>query len=192
LALFLPKYNAVFIHIFKTAGTSVRLALQIQDKSFEEIGRGHADYKELSNLLDLNDKKVFSVVRNPYEWIFSLYQYAAFHQSHPFHPYCIYNNFDSFVLWYIKNMSTLSEQVNGKLQTQTEYLSDDTAIKVKYIFKMENLQEEINNSKIFSNKIVLGKHNLTPYKTISFSKLVTEAINERFKQDFINFKYLMQ
>lgn len=191
MALYLPKYNVVFIHIFKTAGTSIRLALQEQDESFQEIGRGHADYKELSLLLDLNDKKVFSVVRNPYDWMFSIFQYALFHSLHPFHSYCIKNNFDNFVHWYIENMSILSEKVNGKLQSQTEYLSDEKGIQVKYIFKMENLQEEINNSGIFNNKIKLGKHNLTPYTKSEISKSAKEAINARFKEDFLNFNYKM-
>lgn len=193
MALYIPKFEAVFIHIYKTAGTSLRLALHEIDENCEEIGIGHADYKEVSELIDLSDKKVFSVVRNPYDWVYSLYQYGLHYESHPFHKICLRNSFESFLVWYFENMYKYSLQsgINGKLQTQTDYLSDGDVIQVKHIFKMENLEQELNNSGIFENNIVLGRHNCTPYNKPDLSKTAIDMINNKYKNDFINFKYEM-
>jgi hypothetical protein len=195
MALYLPKYNVVFIHIYKTGGTSLRTALRNIDRGYSEIGKGHSDYNEIAEYLE--GKRVFSVVRNPYSWIYSLYQYALYYQSHTFHTYCLTHSFEKFVVWYFDNIDLLNTtQINGRLQTQTDYLSQNGEIKVPHILKMENLEEEVNQ--LFWNeyghigKIDLPLENATPYEAFPYPKNETiEIINEKYKKDFLNFNYQM-
>ena len=197
MALFLPRFNLVFIHIYKTAGTATRLALMKEDRGYSEIGGSHADYKEVSENLDLFKKSTFSIVRNPYEWIYSVYQYAKNYDSHPFHKYCNSHNFSNFVDWYFDNKKELEKSVNGKLQSQTEYLSDENGIKVNYVLKMENLQTDLNSmfDVLRYRNIILGNDNTTPYIKGTWSKEADKdainRINLEYKNDFKNFNYNM-
>ena len=195
MALYLPNYNLVFIHIYKTAGTSLRTTLMKLDKDYQEFGIGHADYLDIAHLVE--GKTLFSVVRNPYDWIYSLYQYAKTYNSHPFHSFCITHTFDQFVVWHFENIDVLNHSgINGKLQTQTEYLSFDGRIMVPYIMKMENLEVSLNRffRDVFKSRgiIRLDTLNSTPYERLNpktLSKSTIDLINEKYHNDFINFNY---
>ena len=195
MALYLPRYNSVFIHIYKTAGTSIRTYLMKLDKSYSEIGGGHSDYSEIQN--EVQDKILFSVVRNPYDWIYSLYQYGKTYNSHPLYSFCVTHTFDQFVMWYFDNIEILNTSgVNGKLQTQSEYLSIDGILKVENILKIENLETELNKlfRDVFRQNLLirLDTLNSTPYTKIRPQNIKTETINiinEKYHNDFINFNY---
>lgn len=196
MALYLPRYNSVFIHIYKTAGTSIRTYLMKLDKNYSEIGSsGHSDYSEIQN--EVEDKILFSVVRNPYDWIYSLYQYGKNYNTHPFYSFCVTHTFDQFVKWYFDNIEILNTSgVNGKLQTQTEYLSIDGILKVENILKMENLETDLNKlfRDVFRQNLLirLDTLNSTPYPKITPQSIKTETINiinEKYHNDFINFNY---
>jgi len=196
MALFLPRFNLVFIHIYKNAGTAIRTALQQEDRGYKEIGRGHADYKEVAELLDLYKKSTFSVVRNPYDWVYSVYQYAKTYESHPFHSYCLENNFSQFVNWYFDNKEEFEKLVNGKLQCQTDYVTgEDGLIKVDFILKIENLQQEFNNmfDVLRYRHVNLGNENTT--KKGEWKEGITpdaiNRINYEYMKDFRNFNYKM-
>jgi hypothetical protein len=193
MALYSPKLNLVFLHIYKTAGTSLRDALIRIDNDCKEMAYGHADYSDL--IEHLRDEKIFSVVRNPYDWIYSLYQYGRAYNTHPFYAYCATHSFDDFIKWYFKNIDILNTTtINGKLQTQTEYVSFNGKISVDYILKMENLENdfiELLNS-LRQKGFRLNHLNATAYKHIDYSELSRETIdiiNEKYHQDFINFNY---
>jgi|LakMenE18May11ns_1017448.scaffolds.fasta_scaffold9953621_2 hypothetical protein len=197
MALCLPKYNAVFLHIYKTAGTTLRTELSLIDRDSYEIGGGHSDYSEIEE--QVSDKIVFSVVRNPYDWIYSLYQYSYNYNTHPFHAFSITNSFDQFVNWHFENIEILNQTgINGKLQTQTEYLSVRDELKVKHILKMENLEVELNQ---FFRDVLrhggiirLKTLNATPYTKVNpktFSKQTINLINKNYEKDFRNFNYQM-
>jgi len=196
MALYLPKYNLLFLHIYKTAGTSIRTALTKIDNSYRELGTsGHSDYSEIEHLID--SKIVFSVVRNPYSWIHSLYQYSKHYNSHPFYSYCITHSFDQFVEWLFSNIEILNTTgINGKLQTQTEYLSSGGIIKVSHILKMENLEIEINDlfRNVLKNNVVIRLDNInsTPYPKVepdTFNRNTINLINKIYNDDFVNFNY---
>lgn len=195
MALYLPKYNSVFIHIYKTAGTTLRIVLNKIDKNYSEIGGGHSDYSEIQK--DIQDKVVFSVVRNPYTWIYSLYQYGKSYISHPFYVYCATHNFDEFVVWHFNNIEILNQSgINGKLQTQTEYLSINGSLMVSHILKMENLEVELNqlfrNTFRHNSLIRLPNENSTPYQPLDYTSIkkeTIELINQKYEADFQNFNY---
>lgn len=198
MALYLPKYNLLFIHIYKTAGTSTRLAFHKVDPGYSEIGGLHCDIEEVKDQVE--GKNLMSIVRNPYSWVYSLYRYSMEHFTHPFHSFCVTHSFDQFVVWYIENMKLLTEttNVNGKLQSQTEYLTLNGEVKVETILKMENLEVELNQffKDFFRHPrhIALDYRNVTPYEKVSpetFSRETLDLINKRFADDFKNFNYTM-
>lgn len=197
MALYIPKLNLVFIHIYKTAGTSLRNAFLRLDRDCVEIGYGHASYYEIAEKLE--NKMVFTVVRNPYDWVYSLYQYGKNYNSHPFHTYCITHSFDQFVKWFITNENTLDAlnqtgQLNGRLQTQTDYLSFNGKIVVSNIMKMESLEYDINIflKQIGHRGIRLETLNATPYVKPNYTQFDRDSIdliNKRYQPDFVNFNY---
>jgi hypothetical protein len=196
MALLLPRFNLVFIHIYKTAGTAIRTALMNEDRGYIEVGDGHSDYKDIFDKVDLFRRATFSVVRNPYEWIYSIYKYAYYHESHPFHSFCNSHNFSEFVQWFFDNKQELEKNLNGKIKSQTDYLSDETGIKVNHILKMENLQTEFNLmfDVLRYRHISLGNENTTPYKKDWIKELNNEALNRinyELRNDFKNFNYKM-
>ena len=197
MALYIPKLNLVFIHIYKTAGTSLRSAFTRIDRDCVEIGYGHASYYEIVEKLE--NRIVFSIVRNPYDWIYSLYQYGKNYSSHPFHVYCITHSFDQFVKWFIANeniLDTLNQtgQLNGRLQTQTDYLSLNGKLMVPNVMKMESLEYDINTflKSIGYKGIRLDTLNSTQYeKPKDFNRESIDLINKRYQSDFVNFNYVM-
>lgn len=197
MALYIPKLNLVFIHIYKTAGTSLRSAFTRIDRDCVEIGYGHASYYEIVEKLE--NRIVFSIVRNPYDWIYSLYQYGKKYSSHPFHVYCITHSFDQFVKWFIANeniLDTLNQtgQLNGRLQTQTDYLSFNGKLMVSNVMKMESLEYDINSflKRIGYEGIRLETLNSTQYeKPNDFNRESIDLINKRYQSDFVNFNYVM-
>lgn len=190
MALYLPKFNAVFIHIYKTGGTSVRTAMQKHDADYKEIGIGHSDYREVSELLDLSDKIVFSVVRNPYTWVYSLYEYAKMDINHPFHSFVLKFGFDDFVKWMIGCKEVFEQQLNGKIQSQTEYLSDSNGKINVHVLKMESLQQDFDkfvSEVLKKRKIQLPFLNMGRYKFPEIKEPTKELIRQEYQLDFVNF-----
>jgi len=66
---------------------------------------------------------------------------------------------------------------------------------VPNIFKMENLEVELNQYfKDFfrlTSPIRLGYYNKTDYEKVELSRAAKDIINERYKDDFLNFNYTM-
>ena len=199
MALYVPSLNLTFIHIYKTAGTAIRTALMRADRNCAEIGYGHASYYEIVDQLE--GKKIFSVVRNPYDWVYSLYQYGKHHSSHPFYCFCITHSFDEFVNWYLKNervLDTLNDKglLNGRLQTQTDYLSFKGDLRVNNVMKMESLEHDLNVFllEMGFRGMRLETLNTTPYEKPNhhdFKRETIELINMRYQSDFTNFNYTM-
>ncbi len=102
-----------------------------------------------------------------------------------------------FVHWFFDNKEELQKYVNGKLQSQTEYLSDENGIKVNYVLKMENLQTDFNTmfDVLRYSHIIIGNENTTPYIKGTWSKeadkYAINKINQEYRNDFQNFNYKM-
>ncbi|MAY36267.1 MAG: sulfotransferase [Spongiibacteraceae bacterium] len=141
----------VFIHIYKTAGTSVRSALrEYADITHDRITlrrilyvariapppSEHAKACEIRKMLgeDLfNSYYKFAFVRNPWDWQVSMYHYV---RSHPLHPLYFQvrklKDFGDYTLW-------LKDREND---TQSSFLTD---INGEFIVEKIGRFEEINN-----------------------------------------------
>ena len=75
----------VFFHIYKTGGNSVRHAISNSNllKEVREIGGVHCVFSDVVDLLP--PAKSFSIVRHPYDWVYSHFQYVRDISSHGLH-----------------------------------------------------------------------------------------------------------
>ena len=208
MAFISHKSRLLFIHIFKTGGMSVRALMnELDELSFNVLG-GHSDILETITFLEQDlsfnvclDYHRFSVVRNPYSWLYSIYKFSISIESHPFHQKCTSIEFDEFVNWYIDNEEflNLKKDLNGKLQTQTDYIFINGVKYVDTILKHENLYSDMNTMLKYlhilnDEKLVMPKINQTIYdKELNcvniLNRKTLNKINEKYEQDFINFKY---
>ena len=202
------KHKLLFVHIYKTAGMSVRELMKNLDESSINVLSGHSDILETLTFLQENalfniclNYHRFSVVRNPYTWLYSIYKFAISIERHPFHQKCTSIEFDEFVNWYIDNEEflNLKKDLNGKLQTQTDYIFINGVKYVDTILKHENLYSDMNTMLKYlhilnDEKLVMPKINQTIYdKELNcvniLNRKTLNKINEKYEQDFINFKY---
>jgi hypothetical protein len=198
----------VFIHIYKTAGMSVREFIKSIDEESVDICQGHSDI--LETMIEFENKEElhkclqyhkFSVVRNPYNWLFSIYNYSKTHKSHPFYSVLENSNFNFFCLWYISKENEFNKDpnLNGKIQRQTDYLYVNGECWVENILHQETLEEDLRKMLnylhiLYNENIQLPKNNVGDYdKEIVFEDYLDretiDIINEKFHEDFINFNY---
>ena len=199
MALVSDKYKFIFFHIYKTAGMSIRHSIFHIDEDAYEIVRGHADVQEVFDREDdYSDYKKFSVVRNPYTWLYSIYKFSQNLTNHPFHIISKLWEFDYFVNWLMdyRDFVNDSKVLNGKLQTQTEYISLDNKIVIDYIIKYESLDDDYMDVMDKLNVpyyTILPKENIGTYETPDFTETLSretlDKINTYYNNDFTNFNY---
>ena len=191
------EQKKIFIHIPKTAGTSIGTLFDenYEQKSIILDQFKHNTFIEYENLLqnNLNKYAIFSVVRNPYDRIFSYFKYHLERDA----------KFSNLKVEIAKESNTLSQfnlyldlTLNNKVlgykgkpylvsKTQTSFLlNNNNRIDSRItILKYENLNEEIPNLP----KINVSKNNII--KKDIYNKQNLEIIKKHFLEDFINFDY---
>lgn len=207
MALYSHKYKLLYIHIYKTGGMSVRNAMMNIDNDCIHLIKGHADIRELFEYFKANDLMPlydsiykFSVVRNPYTWVYSIYQFGKTIDSHPFHSYCASHSFEEFIEWYIActPFFNASPELNGKIQTQSDYICIDNKPQIHSILKYESLADDfaemMRNTQIpFTGQFPII--NVTKYDKpdmgyyANLSRSVLDMFNDYYHDDFVNFKY---
>ena len=140
------KYDLVFIHIPKNAGTSMSVNLYGFDIGHSKV----SDYKKILSQKNFNKLKFFSIYRDPVERVISIYNYLSKRPGikdveHQFH--CIYKSKD------------INEFVNKYLTTEyiTNYFFQS---QYKYIEGAENLIMLDINKLPDSFKEISKKYNL--------------------------------
>jgi hypothetical protein len=191
------KEKVIFIHIPKTAGTSIGTLFDTnyQKKCFSLDHFKHNTFIEYSNLLKnkINNYTIFSFIRNPYDRILS---YFKFHlerdaklsklKNEIVKENNISNQF-SLYLDLTLNNKILSYKNEPYLvsRTQTCFLINDNNTidpKIK-IFKYENLDKQLPNLP----KLNISKSNLL--KKDIYNKDNIQIIKKYFLEDFVNFNY---
>ena len=168
----------IFIHLYKTGGTSVRRCLERYDAGYKphhwvkskltpkpvfnsKIAHKHATAKAIRETVgaDVFDRYFsFCFVRNPWAWQVSLYHYVLKNQSHDqYDLFKSFQGFDEYLAW----------RCDGNVQFQKDYLVDNQNKQiVKFIGRMETVNQDFET---ICEQLGLGPHAL-PHLNSSDSK----------------------
>jgi hypothetical protein len=204
------QYNFIFVHIPKTAGQSVTKALapfatgRWQGKvnnllsskitiSRSFLNRWHIYHPHITaeELIDILGEKKFSsyfsfaIVRNPWEWQVSLYNYSLKNPKHKSHQLMkSLGSFEEYVTF-------LFNRKNSFLQKPFVFDNKGKQL-VKYIGRYETLQEDFNLiCSRLGISVQLPKLNI--YQTKDYKKYYNqekfELIHQKFLPDIETFGY---
>ena len=187
---YFDQTKTIFVHIPKTAGTSISQAL------YKEQPKHHPlkIYKNLDSERFENYFK-FAFVRSPYDRLYSTYRYAR-KISHPVYrgplsDIAKYDSFEQFVFEWCDRQK-ISEHYF--LKAQVDYLSlGGDSIDVDFVGKFENLQEDFNRlCKLIGIDATLPVSNVSTSDSERKSAYTTEMknkISDIYKLDFELFDY---
>lgn len=198
------KIPLLFIHIPKTAGTSVREWMYNFYGMNKIIGFKHApiSYPHLKDLKITS----FAIIRNPFERAVSLYQEFGDIAANNFGKdlFGVDNltvenwnkGFDYFVQNFFNSIVVQENISISPAFTQHSYISINNKIKVDHILKFETLDRDFKNiQSIVGNYENLGKHqvgkfiHLKNYKDL-YTNSSKQLIEEIYKEDLEKFNYV--
>ncbi|WP_031482100.1 sulfotransferase family 2 domain-containing protein [Maridesulfovibrio frigidus] len=192
----------LYIKMPKTGGTSTaNIFDQISNRVEKELP--NRVYKDVANCVDasspfFDEYKKFTVVRNPYLRLASLYAHLirseeSFHVAHVFRKKLKSFDFATFC----KFVATCPDEFSEiHFKSQTSYLStSEGLIKDLYLVRLENYENEMKV--LFAD---VGEEIDVPHKNRSrpkkgnylsdyYTPELIKIVNERYEEDFINFGY---
>ena len=175
------EHKLIFVHIPRTGGTSVRFALREAGIEFEVVGLEHGN---LGRHHAFAGYYSFSIVRNPYEWLLSLYSLISQAKDHPFHAMVKRNDFAWFVKWYIATCQVV------KYRRQVDFIGDRNGLIVADWFKLEEIDDLRYTLRRRLKRNIKIKHLHSAQRLCEISEV--KRINEFFQEDFETFGYEME
>ena len=177
--------KTIFIHIPKTAGTSLVNAI------YNINPEGHKSVLFLKEIFedDLSSFFKFCFVRNPYDRLFSSYMFLKkggvnIHDINAYNKYlCCYKDFEDFVL------NGISEELTREIihfTPQTYFICDNTgSIIVDFIGRFESLEKDVEKlSEMLDIEINLPHLNINEKDCYIYTDEMKIKVNEVYKQDF--------
>lgn len=198
----------VFVHIYKTGGTTLRSMLKEQTQDMKVVIDEHGTMVDLINDgFDFTGYKSFAVVRNPYDWLVSLYSYIRMPIGHPDYETAIKQTFSEFLLWLV-NVGMKRERGCGLplYRRQIDFISDRKGHPfVDNWYRFEDLFKSGKRGTKLVNK-VLVKHGLEAQKEVpklmvskrpkgfigQYTPNDIRLVNVHFDSDFYFFDYDMR
>lgn len=202
MALISDKHKFCFTHIIKTGGTTITLLLKEQVDDLIFTNPLHSSIKnDLINYPKIKDYFKFSYVRNPYDWLVSLYSYILMFPDHPDYKNIVNLTFYEFIQW-LNDVGLKREENTSQpcYRTQTDLLFNKNKLAVDTFYKFESLCNDNNTSSVISlfynlnleipKSIPLTNKSHRPVNWDSNYDLKTyRLVNKIFMCDFKNFKY---
>lgn len=181
--------NKFFIHIPKTAGTSIKTAVPEAIPQRTNKYKGHEPLFYLEQNNDLSNQYIFCVVRNPYDRALSYYKHFNrvnnFNYSFKEFLYIVMSKGSLLMTEYLHHNS------HSSLMWQTPMIFFDQSFYIKSfknnkvnIFKLE----QISILEDFL-KIKLPVENKSPIINIEYDSETRELVKHIYKDDFVNFNY---
>jgi hypothetical protein len=195
------KNKLFFIHIPKTAGSSIETVLGMKEDScfystdrFKDVFKTspqHLTYTQIASIFNTRMFDFFTVVRNPYDRLVSEYKYILSGKNIYWEPYKI-QDFDLFVET-VFNLpaSCIFDLFDNHFASQSSYLTEAEA-NIK-IFKYENL-EKLRlwlSSKTGSDvKLPHEKNSKKMHYSFYYKyKRTIDMVSELYSEDLKNFNY---
>ena len=196
MALINPHFKTLFVHVYKTGGTSIRKYI-----GGYEVSDSHATARVVKyNILSYTQENIwesyfkFAVVRNPYDLLISLHYHLLNQPGHLFSKYATdnINDFIDLLPFLFKNSN-----FNGYMffAPQYEWVSDDNGVIIDKVYKfscMDSLYTDLDritggNSRPFLN-ISKNRDRNIPFNDI-YSTDSINIINELYSVDFMKFGF---
>jgi chondroitin 4-sulfotransferase 11 len=190
-----PKYKCCFIHIPKSAGTSMRNVLKTNDQKFKVMA-GHPTFSEIQSKHNLSNYFKFAFTRNPWDRLVSTFFYLKENNKNEkllnearekISDY----SFTSFV----KGLHLEENQFDQKhflhFRPQIHFL--ESLDNVDFVGRFENFQQDFNTvcDKIGMPQQQLPHYNKTNHKhyTEYYDDETRQIVAEIFAKDIEYFHY---
>jgi len=203
MAIISRKNKFCFIHINNTGGTTITTLLKEKVDDLEILGKRHSTISqalnEIPKIMDYYYK--FAYVRNPYDWLVSMFSYITTNDKHPDYDLLKKTSFYEFIQW-LDNHGLKRKEGDGLpvYRKQTDFVFKRGEIMVDDLYRYENLCDDTGLSNANTLFLKLGFD--MPYKipvlnkterTLNWDNLFNvktyRLVNELFSEDFKNFKY---
>ncbi len=197
------KHKFIFVHVYKTGGSSVKEALSsyadesILDKSYvntllkylripKQEKKDHLKAYEISKIYPniWNEYFTFAFVRNPWAWQVSLYFYMKQNEEH--HQHSLINSigsFEEYILW----------RVNYDLVTQNSFVSDPRGeYMVDFVGRTEYIEKHFSSILNYLNiETTLPHKNKSSHDHYSsyYSSESKDILEDGLKVDISKFNY---
>ena len=187
------KNSFIFFHLYKTGGTSVTSMIQRYCNRSLEKHMNWNNFSKVDSLSLRNKYFTFGFVRNPWDWQVSLYFYMLKDRGHHQHRMIKrMKNFDEYISW----------RVEREVRLQYNFFSEDgtidTPIKLDFIGKLENIEEDMkkikqkikekSNVEISYSIPHLNKTNHKNYREY-YTDETKEMVRKAFTKDIEYFNY---
>lgn len=201
------KYNFIFIHIYKNAGTSITHALRpfalsqwqwsahlkLKSKGLPSPFTDphpfptHTTAPEIIDVLGsekFNSFFSFAIVRNPLDWQVSLYKYMLKSKTHHQHEFVKdLGSFEEYLKWRCEN--------EVKLQKDFIYSENDELL-VDFVGRYEDLDADFkkicSHIGISASLPELNVSNTNPYEEY-YTEETKDLVRQAFEQDMKTFNY---
>lgn len=143
----------IFIHIYKCAGRTIRNIIY-NETPVQELNMGHATAQQIRNHCFSqsggewfwNNAFKFSFIRNPFDWVVSIYHFIKENPEHENYSQVKDFTFDQFVEWNAYMVKGGVENSTGSFNTLSGFLCDDNGagkLIVDFVGRMENIDEDL-------------------------------------------------
>lgn len=183
------QHKFIFIRIYKTASTSIREALT--PFAMKEDNKGCPPHISASEIINMVGKEIFdmfysfAVVRNPWDWQTSEYEFLLRATKHQHHKLVQdFGGFDRYIQWRVEN-----------IQLQKSFIySGKGELLVDFVGRFENIEDDFKTicSRIGITapplprlQVTIGKKPYREYYTPETEDLVRQA----YKDDIATFGY---
>ena len=197
----------VFVHIPKNAGTSIRKALARYNDSYKKrnllqrvvskftlfnkypisppIHISACNAKKWIGDQRWNELYSFAVIRNPWDWQVSLYEYTKQTKNHyQHHLINSFNSFDDYISW----------RCHEDLTLQSDFVTDESKsrIIVKDIYRFESIKNDLERLELHIGAKITLKHlnqvNHANYRHY-YTDHAKDMVAEYFAEDINRFEY---
>lgn len=205
MALINTDKKFIFFHLFKCAGNSMRQLLNTHPTLCYEYYGIHSSPRDVKELLIMEKKEYifneyfkFTIVRNPFDWLFSTYKYILSNTLHPLFESFKVMSFNDFVKYYVEYMM-LNDGISlgsNKCTNLYDYVSDSKGnLLLDYIGKYETINNDIVN--ILQSVKIKNKElpfiNVTPNNDSDYRKYYNQEsrdiVEKVFSKDLEYFNY---
>lgn len=198
------KPRFVFVHVYKTGGTSVKRALrryamkpgqEFANFFFKRLGipqfgpvhyPDHMTAGELINQIgqdSFDDYFSFGFVRNPWDWQVSMYKYIIRNRMHPDHETVkSFRGFTDYLRW----------RCDGRFRWQRDFVFVEQRQVVDFVGRFENLTNDFeyvcDQLQIQRRLPTLNRTRSTDFRKFYTDPLI-ELVNQTYRPDIDQFGY---